>query len=110
MTALFRNVYLYCESAKTSDKGFEFEIKPYSPSNTNLQEIASNLKISNDGSTSVTPPWMNYLKDGLNILTGQAEQDFRAPSSDTDKLYMSIGERGLIEVAHPSPQDKTIKR
>lgn len=53
---------------------------------------------------------MNYLNDGLNILGGQAEQDFRAPSAETDKLYMSIGERDLIEVAHPSPQDKTVKR
>lgn len=109
-TFICRHVYLYCESAKTSDKGFEFEIKPYSPSNTNLQEIASKLKISSETDPTISPPWMNYLKDGLNILGGQAEQDFRAPSAETDKLFMSIGERDLIEVAHPSPQDKNVKR
>lgn len=84
-----------------------FEIKPYAPSNTNLQEIASQLKqtYEKDGNVG-TPPWLNYLRDGLNILGGQAEQDFRAPSTETDKLYMSIGERELIEVAHPEPQEK----
>lgn len=101
---------MYCESAKTSDKGFEFETKPYSPSNTNLQDIASKLKMSSESDRNATPPWMNYLREGLNILSGQAEQDFRAPSADTDKLYMSIGERDLIEVAHPAPLDKSVKR
>lgn len=101
---------MYCESAKTSDKGFEFDIKPYNPSNTNLQDIASKLKVSHENDTKAPPPWLNYLKDGLSILCGQAEQDFSAPNADTDKLYMSIGERDLIEVAHPAPQDKAVKR
>lgn len=106
----FRHVYLYCESAKTSEKGFEFEIKPYSPSNTNLQDIASKLKMSNESDATSIPPWLNYLREALNTLRGQADQDFSAPSADTDKLYMSIGARDLIEVAHPVPLDKTVKR
>lgn len=107
---IFRHVYLYCESAKTSDKGFEFEIKPYSPAITNLQDIAAKLKVSSESDSKTPPPWLNYLKGGLNVLSGQAEQDFSAPSADTDKLYMSIGERDLIEVAHPAPLDKAVKR
>lgn len=104
-----RHIYLYCENATSTDNGFFFEIKPYSPNNTNLQEIAARLK--NLANNAGTPLWLNFLKDGLSFLEGQAEQDFKAPSADTDKLYMSIGERELIEVAHPEPQEKDkIKR
>lgn len=105
-----KSIYLYCENAHTTDKGYEYEIKPYSPSNFNLQEIAMQLKSSADQNVSSSPPWLNYLHDGLNILSSQNEPDFKAPSSSTDKLYMSIGERDLIEVAHPMPQDNAIKR
>ncbi|VEN55881.1 unnamed protein product [Callosobruchus maculatus] len=70
-----RNVYVYCENAICSDKGFDFETKAYKPSNLILQEIAQ-----------------------------------QPPSAETDKLYMSIGERDLIEVAHPTPQDSSVKR
>lgn len=106
----FRSVYLYCESARKNEKGYDFEIKSYSPSNLNLQKIAQDLKLSTENDHIITPPWLNYLRDGLNILSCQLEPDFRPPSSDTDKLYMSIGERDLIEVAHPTPQNKTHKR
>ncbi|KAJ8985346.1 hypothetical protein NQ317_008377 [Molorchus minor] len=105
-----KHVYLYCESAKSIEKGYEFEIKPYSPSNFNLQEIATQLKSLADQDSSMTPPWFNYLHDGLNILSVQTEPDFKQPNSETDKLYMSIGDRDLIEVAHPTPQDKAVKR
>lgn len=46
----------------------------------------------------------------MKILSAQTEQDFKPPNSDTDKLYMSIGEKDLIEVAHPSPKGKSCKR
>ncbi|CAH1111619.1 unnamed protein product [Psylliodes chrysocephalus] len=106
-----KNIYFYCESAKSTEKGNEFEIKPYSPSNVKLQEIAMQLKSSTDSDSGSTPPWMNYLRDGLNILgSHQEESDFKMPNSDTDKLYMSIGEKDLIEVAHPIPQDSSRKR
>nr|CAH7752919.1 unnamed protein product [Callosobruchus chinensis] len=105
-----RNVYVYCESAICSDKGFDFETKSYKPSNLILQEIAQQLKAAADSDPMATPPWMNYLRDGLNTLSAQTESDFRPPSAETDKLYMSIGERDLIEVAHPTPQDSSVKR
>lgn len=112
-------VYVYCENAKqiTNEKGSIetiFEMKPYKPNNYNLQDIANQLKAaadnsSNEGTSSA--PWANYLKDGLNILQATTkEPDFKPPSSDTDKLYMSIGERDLIEVAHPEPPSKAQKR
>ncbi|CAG9836488.1 unnamed protein product [Diabrotica balteata] len=105
-----KNIYFYCESAKSTDKGNEFEIKPYSPSNVKLQEIATQLKLSTDADSGLTPPWLNYLRDGLNILSNQTEPDFKMPDSETDKLYMSIGEKDLIEVAHPVPHDNSKKR
>lgn len=105
-----RHIYLYCENAISNDKGtYEFEIKSYSPRNLNLQEIAAHLRSANVNSEN-TPPWMNYLRDGLDILTSQGEQDFHAPNQSTDKLYMRIGDRDLIEVAHPVPQDNSVKR
>ncbi|KAH1005194.1 hypothetical protein HUJ04_006223 [Dendroctonus ponderosae] len=105
-----RSIYLYCENAQVSDKGYQFEIKNYSPNNFCLQDIATQLKLSSDQDPSLTPPWLTYLSSGLKILTSQKEPDFNAPSGETDKLYMSIGERDLIEVAHPVPQDGSIKR
>ncbi|CAH0553926.1 unnamed protein product [Brassicogethes aeneus] len=105
-------VYLYCENATAKEGGFDFEIKPYGPQNLNLQRIAeqlkSNAETSGNGASS-PPPWLNYLRDGLSVL-GSNESDFQAPSADTDKLFMSIGEKDLIEVSHPVPQDKSLKR
>lgn len=106
----FRYVYVYCKNAKQTDKGYEFEIKPYRPSNTNLQLIASDLKAASRNQESCEVPWVGYLKQGLATLGSQTEQDFTPPSIETDKLYMSIGERDLIEVAHPIPQNSTAKR
>ncbi|XP_031337511.1 uncharacterized protein LOC116166635 isoform X3 [Photinus pyralis] len=105
-----RYIYLYCESAKKNEKGYDYETKSYNPSNLNLQQIAADLKTSSDNDNKSSPPWLKYLRDGLNILSCQPEPDFRPPSSETDKLYMNIGERDLIEVAHPVPQDKATKR
>ncbi|XP_066141601.1 uncharacterized protein [Euwallacea fornicatus] len=105
-----KSIYLYCENSEVSDKGYQFEIKNYSPTNFCLQEISTQLKVSSDLDPSATPPWLKYLREGLRTLSSQKEPDFNPPSSDSDKLYMSIGERDLIEVAHPVPQDNSIKR
>lgn len=103
-------MYFYCESAKVNDKGYDFEIKSYSPVNQNLQDIAYHLATAASAENDVCPPWFNYFRDGLNILGNQPESDFSQPSAETDKLYMSIGERDLIEVAHPVPLDSASKR
>jgi len=51
------------------------------------------------------------MKKGLENLVNQSEHDFNAPSPESDKLYMAIGERDIIEVAHPiAPQDSSNKR
>ncbi|KAJ8881794.1 hypothetical protein PR048_018280 [Dryococelus australis] len=98
-------VYIYCENTKKSaDGNYEFETKAYSPANPCLQDIAVKLK-SQVEHEDCSPPWMQYLQDGLVSLRSDSEQDFSQPSPETDKLYMSIGDRDLIEVAHPAPLD-----
>ncbi|XP_076296388.1 uncharacterized protein LOC143216814 isoform X2 [Lasioglossum baleicum] len=103
-------IYVYCESAKMNESGnYHFETKEYCPPNLCLQEIAANLKEQSENEEN--PPWQAYLKDGLDILSNQTEHDFKAPPPESDKLYMAIGERDVIEVAHPTaPSDATNKR
>ncbi|XP_017765280.1 PREDICTED: uncharacterized protein LOC108554491 isoform X3 [Eufriesea mexicana] len=103
-------IYIYCESAKTNETGdYHFETKEYCPPNLCLQEIAVNLKDQSEN--EINPPWQTYLKEGLNILINQTEHDFKPPPPESDKLYMAIGERDVIEVAHPiAPLDATYKR
>ncbi|XP_043786748.1 uncharacterized protein LOC122711774 isoform X2 [Apis laboriosa] len=103
-------IYVYCESAKTNENGdYHFETKEYCPPNLCLQEIAANLKHQSENESN--PPWQTYLKEGLDILTNQTEHDFKSPPPESDKLYMAIGERDVIEVAHPTaPSDAIYKR
>lgn len=99
-------IYFYGEKSIENDD--EMEIKPYRPKNLNLQQIALNLQ-SEDYADKM-PPWFDYLHDGLEILQGNAETDFKRPNAETDKLYMNINEHDIIEVAHPLPFDKSLKR
>ncbi|KAI4503638.1 hypothetical protein M0802_001041 [Mischocyttarus mexicanus] len=103
-------VYVYCESAKMNENdNYHFETKEYCPPNLGLQEIAVNLKQQSEN--DINPPWQGYLKEGIENLGNQAEHDFKAPPAESDKLYMAIGDRDVIEVAHPiAPQDATNKR
>ncbi|XP_043274374.1 uncharacterized protein [Venturia canescens] len=104
-------VYVYCESAKLNDTGsYHFETKEYCPANLGLQEIAANLKVQAEKDFS--SPWQAYLSEGLgNLKSLQSEHDFEPPPPESDRLYMAIGERDVIEVTHPSaPEDSTYKR
>ncbi|XP_070166946.1 uncharacterized protein [Polyergus mexicanus] len=102
--------YIYCESAKMNENGnYHFETKEYCPPNLGLQEIAASLK--KEAENEAFPPWQKYTKEGLENLINQSEHDFNAPSPESDKLYMAIGERDVIEVSHPiAPQDSVNKR
>lgn len=77
--------------------------KAYFPLNPCLQEIAKSLM----SETIVKKPWEEYLNDGLEHLKEKIENDFSRPAPNTDKLYMNIGNRDVIEVQHPQPQDTT---
>lgn len=75
------------------------EVMKYYPVNTCLQDIAASLQ------THDQKPWEEYLNDGIADLRVKIENDFTRPASNTDKLYMNIGNRDVIEVAHPVPLD-----
>lgn len=99
-----RSVYVYCENAASSESGSaEFEIKEYCPNNMGLQEIAAQLQA--EAESQDEPPWMPLMREAINSLQSESEHNFSQPPADSDKLYMAIGERDLIEVAHPSPQE-----
>lgn len=85
-------VYVY-------NNGSEKEVKTYVPRNQCLQEIARYIH------QSQKKPWQSYLKAGLQHLQDRTENDFTRPSANTDKLYMNIGNRDVIEVAHPQPTE-----
>ncbi|KZC12326.1 hypothetical protein WN55_04177, partial [Dufourea novaeangliae] len=100
-------IYVYCESAKGHEgSNYQFETKEYCPPNLCLQEIAANLKEQLKNKADL--PWQMYLKEGLDILNNQTEHDFKAPPPESDKLYMAIGDRDVIEVAHPTASTDAI--
>ena len=51
-----------------------------------------------------------HLDEGYKTLKTSTEQEFSRPHSNTDRLYMNVGENDLIEVSHPIPQDEDFKR
>ncbi|CAH1403456.1 unnamed protein product [Nezara viridula] len=98
--------YTYCEKANIEKDGsYNFEIKKYNPINDIIQEVARKMKEQDEKSGGSS--WLHFMEEGLSHLGVQSEHDFIRPSGDTDKLYMPIGEKDLIEVAHPQPLDAT---
>lgn len=77
------------------------ERRTYYPVNASLEEIARGLQMATDGKR----PWEAYMKEGLQHLQERTENDFTRPAANTDKLYMNIGNRDVIEVQHPMPTE-----
>ncbi|KAL4707937.1 hypothetical protein ACJJTC_013728 [Scirpophaga incertulas] len=91
-------VYIFCEKAERNDKGgWDYEVKPYKPSNYLLQDIALRL------TKSQTTPWKEYIEEGLQRLRGVPGR-WDAPESGSDRLCVDLGEGAFIEVSHPTPQ------
>jgi len=97
-----KGIYVYCDSATPTDNTFNFDVKSFSPKMLNLQVIAEGLKMNNNEKNA---PWSEHLQEALSRLNN-SEQDFKPPPAETDKLYMSLGEGDVIEVAHPTPMEK----
>jgi hypothetical protein len=79
------------------------ELKKYYPKNAYLQDIAKAL--SNAQRSEGRKPWEVYMEEGLRHLQDKTDTDFTRPAANTDKLYMNIGNRDVIEVAHPVSHD-----
>lgn len=102
-------IYAYCDQVRQLESGgFMFEAKTWTPPNLGLQHIARQLSEVAENNPEQCP-WMDYMHQGMKELEGQ-EALFHRPSSDTDKLYMSLGGTDLIEVAHPLPPDGIIAK
>lgn len=76
----------------------EDDVKTYYPKNDCLQEIAKRLQ-SNKGGRR---PWEDYLNEAMNNFGSKIKSEFEKPAANTDKLYMNIGNKEVIEVAHPT--------
>ncbi|KAL5277264.1 hypothetical protein ACFFRR_002473 [Megaselia abdita] len=79
------------------------DVKTYYPKNDCLQEIAKGLQ----SNSNRRRPWEDYQRDAMKTLALKTETDFEKPAANTDKLYMNIGNKEVIEVAHPIAQDTT---
>lgn len=77
------------------------DLKTYYPVDDCLQSIGKSLQLNDDGKK----PWEVYIKEGLINLNHRSDNDFSRPAPNTDKLYMNIGNKDVIEVAHPVDQD-----
>ncbi|XP_014244007.1 uncharacterized protein LOC106663602 isoform X1 [Cimex lectularius] len=98
--------YTYCESVKSGNNNdLIFEYKHHNPASLDLQNVARQLKEEYNAENKT--PWFDCMVDALEILKEQSEHDFHRPSIETDKLYMAIGEKDVIEVSHPQPSDET---
>lgn len=90
-------VYLYCDKAVEKETGgIEFETRGWIPSSLILQEIACQLQAEGEDE------WAQAAEEGMQILSEVDAADFARPPATSDKLYMAIGEKDVIEVAHPA--------
>lgn len=108
-------IYIFCEKLKGSpvvraggsNSEYEkFNTRNWCPPSLTLQNISQQLWNQSVSNPELSP-WENYIKGGFETLKGQ-EADFNRPSQETDKLYMSIGEKDLIEVSHPEAPERTV--
>ncbi|CAH2071347.1 unnamed protein product, partial [Iphiclides podalirius] len=90
-------VYVFCEKAERNEKGgWDYEVKPYKPTNYLLQDIALRLM-------STEAPWSSYVNEGLQRLRGVPGR-WEPPEDTTDRLSVDVGDGVFIEVSHPAPQ------
>lgn len=104
-------IYLHCEKVeksspekRSSSPNAEvsvdnFSYRSWCPPSLDLQNLAKDL-LELGQLDEKKRSWEKYIEDGLTELDGQ-ETDFQRPLSSSDKLYMSIGTKDVIEVQHP---------
>lgn len=106
-------VYLHCEKIEKSPEKRasspsgevsidSFNYRTWCPPSLDLQELAKDIYTFGLAEGQKKRTWERYMKEGWEALESQ-ETDFHRPEADTDKLYMSIGTKDVIEVGHPEP-------
>ncbi|XP_053211748.1 uncharacterized protein LOC128395350 isoform X2 [Panonychus citri] len=106
-------IYIHCEkvtSLAAEEKGINamngeddsadgFSFRTWGPVNLELQELSQKLwKEGITGDSKRT--WETYLTTGLTALESH-ETDFKRPPVETDKLFMALGAKDVLEVIHP---------
>ncbi|XP_013773679.1 uncharacterized protein LOC106458690 isoform X3 [Limulus polyphemus] len=107
-------IYIYCEKTKNSSEdkatngtlSSKHNIKRWCPPSLCLQEIAQQLWAQGLVDAKQRP-WEDYIRHATETLASQ-EADFNRPSPETDKLFMSIGGKDIIEVGHPQAPEGTV--
>uniref|UniRef100_T1J663 Winged helix-turn-helix domain-containing protein n=1 Tax=Strigamia maritima TaxID=126957 RepID=T1J663_STRMM len=93
-------IYAYCENVSKQDKeNFTFDTKTWLPQDLVLQDLARSVA---DSSNDIN--WSAYANETIENVARE-EIDFSRPPSNSDKLYMSLGGKDVIEVDHPLPLD-----
>ncbi|XP_076309764.1 uncharacterized protein LOC143225013 isoform X2 [Tachypleus tridentatus] len=107
-------IYMYCEKTKNSSEdkttngtlSNKHNIKRWCPPSLCLQEMAQQLWAQGLVDAKQRP-WEDYIRRATETLANQ-EADFNRPSPETDKLFMSIGGKDIIEVGHPQAPEGTV--
>ncbi|KAI1280450.1 dTDP-glucose 4,6-dehydratase [Halotydeus destructor] len=109
-------IYLHCDKFEKSPEHRasspsgevtidSFNYRTWCPVDLQLQDLSRDIYESGiEGERKRT--WETYINRGLDELHDQ-EMDFSRPGEDSDKLYMSIGTKDVIEVGHPQAPAKT---
>jgi len=95
--------YIYLHSGRNQDiNSYDtFTIKTWCPPDLEVESVTR--QIYHDGVKGDSmKSWESFILDGINALSTQ-ETDFSRPPEETDKLFMSIGSKDVIEVGHPTP-------
>lgn len=103
-------VYYHCDKIlRDKEDNIEYKIRTFAPREFVLQNLVEKLHDRARRKPDKSP-WEKYIYEGLDLLRNQ-EADFNRPPTESDRLYMNIGEDDLIEVQHPlKPDDgETIK-
>ena len=108
-------VYLHCEKIKNSpeeransplgvkqDNIDSFNYRFWCPPNLELQSIAKEIWLKGVAD-SQNRIWEEHIQEGFDVLQNVQESEFARPPVQTDKLYMSIGTKDVIEMGHPVP-------
>ncbi|GAB1608339.1 uncharacterized protein LOC115212809 isoform X4 [Argonauta hians] len=98
-------IYYYCEKILKNKSGdLQYIHKTFAPKDNCLQQTARKI-VETSETNPGSKPWELYVEEGQKLLQGQ-EVHFMRPSSNTDRLYMNIGEDNVIEVEHPQPPEE----
>lgn len=100
-------VYSHFELQKTLTST-QLVNKTWMPVSMELYKIVNDIRKSYDVSLNEKYPWEIYLDEGIKSLSS-VELDCQRPLED--KLYLTIGDKNIIEARHPeSPQDTLDRR